>query len=442
MWILRLAILLFFPTLVWAGLTANPETGRLDRCITVEEADGSPSMQGCQTLKVTNTTLTDNADGTFTVTTGGGGGNSFETIAVPAGANTVADSSTDTLTLTETTFLTLTGTAATDTIDITQVTTDLGTDGLIAADAVALATDTTGAYVAGITGGAGITSTGGGAENATVTLTTDSTEAAFLAAGALTCGASTAGKAQIHTTPLQYCDNAATPALQYAAYGSSTGVATSATILATARTIGGTSFDGSANIAIGALTSTNVGATTSLEFLGVISNETGTGALTFATDPVFSTSVQIPNGTAPTVDAAGEVAVDTTDDQFSYFGGAKRTVSYKHRKCGLFENLVAADDNILFFNFQNAGTVVAVSCRSSGFTTQPVIQFEDDVTPTSIGAPTAVTCDATSGTAWTAISSNNAFVAGEAIRFDNTAASAPITGTQALICLAYTDDAQ
>src|SRR3990167_3356748 len=85
---------------------------------------------------------------TGTLTVGGGGsGNSFETITPPAGASVVADSSTDTLTLTETSFLTLTGTAATDTIDITQVTTDLGTDGLIAANAVALTTDTTGNYV-------------------------------------------------------------------------------------------------------------------------------------------------------------------------------------------------------------------------------------------------------------------------------------------------------
>jgi len=93
----------------------------------------------------------------------------------------------------------------------------------IAANAVALATDTTGNYVAAITGGSGITSSGGGSENATVTVTTDSTEQGFLASGALTCGASTNGKMQVHTTPLQYCDNAGTPALQYAAYGDSSG---------------------------------------------------------------------------------------------------------------------------------------------------------------------------------------------------------------------------
>src|SRR3990167_54482 len=109
-------------------------------------------------------------------TDGGGSGNSFETLAVPAGASVVADSATDTLTLTETTFLTITGTAATDTIDITQVTTDLGTDGLIAANAVALGTDTTNAYVADLTAGTYIDVSGGGAETATVTVTVDPTE--------------------------------------------------------------------------------------------------------------------------------------------------------------------------------------------------------------------------------------------------------------------------
>ena len=80
--------------------------------------------------------------------------------------------------------------------------------------------------IEGVTAGAGL---GGGGTTGTVSLNTDSSEAAFLASGALTCGAGTAGKVQVHTTPLQYCDNAATPALQYAAYGSSTGVATSTT---------------------------------------------------------------------------------------------------------------------------------------------------------------------------------------------------------------------
>lgn len=76
-----------------------------------------------------------------------------------------------------------------------------------------------------LVGGAGITNTAG-------TLATASSEQAFLASGALTCGAATNGKVQVHTTPLQYCDNAATPTLRYAAYGNSAGVATSASALA------------------------------------------------------------------------------------------------------------------------------------------------------------------------------------------------------------------
>ena len=166
-----LLLVLLAPALAWAGTGVNPETGRLDLCLTLEETDGSPSNQGCGTVSVTNATLTDDGDGTYTLSTGGGGSNSFETLDVPAGTDPVADSATDTLTFTETSFLTITGTVATDTIDITQVTTDLGTDGLIAANAVALATDTTGAYVADLSATTDETTvSGGGAENATVTI--------------------------------------------------------------------------------------------------------------------------------------------------------------------------------------------------------------------------------------------------------------------------------
>jgi hypothetical protein len=49
--------------------------------------------------------------------TGGGGANLFETIDAPAGTDPVADTTTDTLTLTASGPLTITGTAASDTID-------------------------------------------------------------------------------------------------------------------------------------------------------------------------------------------------------------------------------------------------------------------------------------------------------------------------------------
>lgn len=73
---------------------------------------------------------------------------------------------------------------------------------------------------------AGTGLSGGGDFSSDRTIAVDSTETGFLTAGALTCGAATSGKAMVHTTPLQYCDNAATPALQYTAYGTIDGKAT------------------------------------------------------------------------------------------------------------------------------------------------------------------------------------------------------------------------
>lgn len=168
----------------------------------------------------------------------------------------------------------------------------------VRADSIALATDTTGAFVADLTGGAGISVSGGGAENATITVTTASGETDFLASGALTCGAGTAGRAQVHTTPLQYCDNAATPVLQYAAYGNSTGESTAAandSVALTTDTTGnyvgsvadGTGIDG---------TAAGEGAvyTPTLDLTEISSTTWGAGAFTTMTfdagavDPIFS----------------------------------------------------------------------------------------------------------------------------------------------------------
>lgn len=169
--------LLFFATIGECGTSVNPETGRLDLTgVDVQQTDCSTvTTEGTVCWDTDNDTLCV-GDGAACASIGGSSGNSFETINVPAGTDPVADSATDTLTITETSFLTLTGTAGTDTIDITQVTTDLGTDGLIAANAVALGTDTTNAYVADLTAGTAIDVSGGGAETATVTVDWDSTE--------------------------------------------------------------------------------------------------------------------------------------------------------------------------------------------------------------------------------------------------------------------------
>lgn len=68
-------------------------------------------------------------DGAWNDLSGGGGGssNSFETISVPYGTSPVADSSTDTLTITESNGIIITGTASSDTIEFSTNATELNT---------------------------------------------------------------------------------------------------------------------------------------------------------------------------------------------------------------------------------------------------------------------------------------------------------------------------
>lgn len=64
-------------------------------------------------------------------------------------------------------------------------------------------------------------------------------------------------------------------------------------------------------------------------------------------DPVFTGSAQIPNGTGPTVDAAGEIAVDTTSDQLQFYGGAKRALPSIQHVSFVIPAPAATDDMLL-----------------------------------------------------------------------------------------------
>lgn len=192
------------------------------------------------TNKLTYLTST-HAFGCETDQTGGGGGNSFTTMDAPAGTDPAADSATDTLALAATAPLTITGNSTTDTLTFAVSDATAGATGVvqlagdlagtaaspaIAANAVALTTDTTGNYVAGLTAGAGISVTGSAGEGWSPTVATNSNSTGFLATSALTCGAGTAGRASIATTVTTYCDNSATPTQRYGALGDSSGNAT------------------------------------------------------------------------------------------------------------------------------------------------------------------------------------------------------------------------
>ncbi len=144
---------------------------------------------------------------------------------------------------------------------------------------------------------AGVGLTGGGDLSANRSFAVDSTQANFITSGALTCGAGTQGKAKVHTTPLQYCDNAATPALQYAAYGNSSGVATSALTSAALSTA--INLAGGSGVVTGALPRANIATGTAYQ---LIANDSG-GALTGITGTTTG-NLAVFNGTAWTSAAA------------------------------------------------------------------------------------------------------------------------------------------
>lgn len=75
----------------------------------------------------------------------------------------------------------------------------------------------------------------------------------------------------------------------------------------------------------------------------------------------------VPSGASPTVDAAGEIAVDTTSDQLIYYGGAKRAITYKKQIDFAVKTPVDADD-FLLFKAQTAMTITDIHVIAQGGT--------------------------------------------------------------------------
>ncbi len=92
-------------------------------------------------------------------------------------------------------------------------------------------------------------------------------------------------------------------------------------------------------------------------------------------DPVFTGSVQIPNGTGPTIDAAGEIGVDTTTDQLQFYGGAKRALPTLLSRSFVIMAPVATDD-FVFWKTPDGITVVDIQGVLAG-TTNVVGQLQE-----------------------------------------------------------------
>ena len=162
--------------------------------------------------------------------------------------------------------------------------------------------------------------------------------------------------------------------------------------------------------------------------------------------------IEIANGASPTVDAAGEIAIDTTNDDIIYFGAAKRVIPYEQVLCKVVENLKAGDDNMPLFSPGDNITLVEAWCHctttASGCTTAADLSLEtvqigttgpqtiDDVTGT-------IDCELEdTGDAKTALSGTGSTVdALDLVRFDvdNTPVLESDTYT---LCFSYTVDAQ
>jgi hypothetical protein len=170
-------------------------------------------------------------------------------------------------------------------------------------DSVALGTDTTGNYVESVANGSYLTGGGAASEGAALTLGVDATDlntaskvvardasgnfVAGTITAALTGNASTATTLQTARTIGGVSFNGAAdinlPGVNTAGTQATSGNAGSATVLQTARTINGTSFDGSADITITAA-ATNVN--TQLASLGVGTAASGTAGEIRATNNV------------------------------------------------------------------------------------------------------------------------------------------------------------
>lgn len=110
-------------------------------------------------------------------------------------------------------------------------------------------------------------------------------------------------------------------------------------------------------------------------------------------DPVFTGSAALPQAAAPTVDAAGETAIDTTSDQFIYYGGAKRVLTYKKQKDFQIKTPLDADD-LPLFKAQTALTITDIHVIATGGTDISVdIQECDAAGANCVTVDAAITAD-------------------------------------------------
>lgn len=153
----------------------------------------------------------------------------------------------------------------------------------------------------------------------------------------------------------------------------------------------------------------------------------------------------VPSGTNPTVSGAGDLAIDTTDQQLVYYGGSSAVVlTGQNSKCIVVEQIKAADDNMMIASWPDAVTINSVWCQYNGSapSTAATFTLEDGGGNAMTITGTNPTCTAP-GTPPTpaAVTANNTLTAYELLRFDTTNTPDPATDTY-LICVGLVYDRQ
>lgn len=160
----------------------------------------------------------------------------------------------------------------------------------------------------------------------------------------------------------------------------------------------------------------------------------GTGVYTFNS----ATSLSIPAGTAPTSAAAGQVSVDTTEDQFLYYGASTRVMSYVNFFSFTLETPADAD-NFLVFKAPYDITVTSINCivdpADSGETVVIDVQERNTSGDSPATLDATITCSNT-GAADDGALSNPTVTTGEWVSID----IGTVTGTvtQVVVTVAYT----
>jgi hypothetical protein len=154
-----------------------------------------------------------------------------------------------------------------------------------------------------------------------------------------------------------------------------------------------------------------------------------------------ATSIEIVNGANPTVDALGEIAVDSTANQLLFYGNATITLSAERSLSVTIPSLANTDDNFLFWIAPTNLTITKVGCKYCGAGITPAtIALEDDAGNTMTHG--TVTC-VNQGTAVTFIdvTAANGLITGEGLRFDTTNTPNPATDNYTIVAV-YTVDRQ